>query len=136
MTPVLDQPLPLKTERAERHLEGAMEVATVSADDPSPILSVSEVAGSLSDPLDEADSADEGGIFEWTLPPSVRYLSSYLEQQKEHILYGLMTIVTLRSINHENICCINTSLLIFIYAHKRCETCPALPCSLLVPHPP
>jgi hypothetical protein len=34
-------------------------------------------------------------------------------------LYGLMTIVTLRSINHENICCINTSLLIFIYAHKR-----------------
>jgi hypothetical protein len=67
-------------------------------------------------------SSDEScgrGIFEWNLPSSVKHLSSYLEQQKEHILYGLMTIVTLRSINHENICCINTSLLIFIYAHKR-----------------
>jgi hypothetical protein len=123
--------LPLVSESTETERREMDVVVSNSASSIEPVLYlVTEEIKSSEGVICETDPVDEGGIFEWTLPPSVRYLSSYLEQQKEHILYGLMTIVSLRSINHENICCINTSLLIFLYAHKR------YPPPLASSHPP
>jgi hypothetical protein len=104
--------LALEIER-ENRLKVCMDVVV----SPSERKRVAEIPSESSS--DSVEEEEAYGIFEWNLPSSVKHLSTYLEQQKEHILYGLMTIVTLRSINHENICCINTSLLIFIYAHKR-----------------
>lgn len=109
--------LALEIER-ENRLKVCMDVV-VSTSDRKKVGASAEPEDSKQSNIYPSDEKSCGGIFEWNLPPSVRHLSTYLEQQKEHILYGLMTIVTLRSINHENICCINTSLLIFIYAHKR-----------------
>jgi hypothetical protein len=105
----LGEIIALETERESR-LKACMDVI------PIPSQPISKQMGIDHDVEDDSIDRD---IFHWNLPPTVKYLSSYLEQQKEHILYELMTIVTLRSINHENICCINTSILIFISAHKR-----------------
>lgn len=35
------------------------------------------------------------------------------------ILKNLMTIVTLEDINHETICCLNTAITMYIFAHRR-----------------
>jgi hypothetical protein len=56
---------------------------------------------------------------EWLLSPAVQKLSSFLTDAKSRILLRLMSTVTLRSINHENICCINTAVLIFMFDHRR-----------------
>ena len=111
------------------NVTGIKEVETIIPEEiheESMKLSSSPLPLSLSSDLDEENlevdndqNNNPGDVFEWKLPGSVRYLSSYLEQQKEHILYELMSLVTLSSINHENICCVNTSILILIYAHKR-----------------
>jgi hypothetical protein len=62
-----------------------------------------------------------GGTYchEWTLPGEVRLLSSFLQQHEENIIYEMMTAVTVGSITHENVCCVNTTLLSLIFAHKR-----------------
>lgn len=55
----------------------------------------------------------------WIIPPEIEKLSTFLIAAKSRILLRLMSIVTLRSINHENICCMNTALLIFMFDHRR-----------------
>lgn len=46
-------------------------------------------------------------------------LSRFLGSQRVFILGKLMSNVDLASINHENICCVNTSLLLLLYAYHR-----------------
>ena len=55
----------------------------------------------------------------WSLPDSLFRLSLFLTTEKEHILYKLMKTVTIHTINHENICCLNTALMMFIFAQRR-----------------
>lgn len=45
--------------------------------------------------------------------------SMFLLQEKISIVVKLMGVVTLRTISHENICCINTLLLILLLDHSR-----------------
>lgn len=73
-------------------------------------------AGEVRDRLEAA-----GGTYcyEWTLPKEVRLLSTFLQQHEEFVIYEMMTSVTVGSITHENICCVNTTLLSLIIAHRR-----------------
>lgn len=43
----------------------------------------------------------------------------YFSKEQDNLLLRLMTTITLRTINHENICCLNTSLLILIFSHQK-----------------
>jgi len=54
----------------------------------------------------------------WSLPDSLFRLSFFLTTEREHILYKLMNTVTIHTINHENICCLNTALMMLIFAQK------------------
>jgi Protein of unknown function (DUF3689) len=53
------------------------------------------------------------------LPQSLQRFHCFLVQQREYILFRLMITVTMYTINHENICCLNTALLILLLADKR-----------------
>lgn len=53
------------------------------------------------------------------LPDSLQRFHFFLVQQREYILFRLMITVTMYTINHENICCLNTALLILLLADKR-----------------
>lgn len=53
------------------------------------------------------------------LPSSLNGISSFLLLAKPVILFKLMSTVTLRSINHENICCLNTAILVMLFEYKR-----------------
>ena len=55
----------------------------------------------------------------WILPDSLFRISFYLAKERENILLRLMGTISVHSINHENICCLNTALVIFILAHER-----------------
>ena len=55
---------------------------------------------------------------EIVLSSSSRNLSSFLHVHRPAIIYKLMCVVTVRSVNHENICCINTTLLFLIFANR------------------
>ncbi|CAM9273885.1 unnamed protein product, partial [Ectocarpus fasciculatus] len=55
----------------------------------------------------------------WLLPPEIQKVSTFLLGAKTRILLRLMSIVTLRSINHENICCMNTAVLILMFDYRR-----------------
>jgi hypothetical protein len=52
------------------------------------------------------------------LSPGSRHLSAFLQAHRPEVMLRLMCVVTLRSVNHENICCINTTLLLFIFANR------------------
>lgn len=53
------------------------------------------------------------------LPESLQRFHCFLVQQREYILFRLMITVTMYTINHENICCLNTALLILLLADQR-----------------
>ena len=53
-------------------------------------------------------------------PRSIAQLASYLNGQRIHVLHRLMKIVTIRSVTHENICCLNTALLLLVFEQRRC----------------
>ena len=53
------------------------------------------------------------------IPSSLFRISVFLAQEKVSILLRLISTVTLRTVNHENICCLNTTLLILLFEHKR-----------------
>jgi hypothetical protein len=55
----------------------------------------------------------------WNLSDRYFRLSYFLTNEREAILLRLMSCISLRTINHENICCLNTALLIFLLAHRR-----------------
>lgn len=53
------------------------------------------------------------------IPEGLKRFHCFLVQQREYILFRLMITVTMYTINHENICCLNTALLILLLADKR-----------------
>ena len=53
------------------------------------------------------------------VPEGLKRFHCFLVQQREYILFRLMITVTMYTINHENICCLNTALLILLLADKR-----------------
>ena len=52
-------------------------------------------------------------------PNSIARLSCFLIENQTSFLRGLLRVVDLHNINHENICCLNTALLLSIFAHRR-----------------
>eukprot|EP01038_Epipyxis_sp_PR26KG_P014534 gene14534-19515_t len=53
------------------------------------------------------------------IPSSLSRISTFLINEKISIIFRLMSTVSLRTINHENICCLNTTLLILLLEHQR-----------------
>jgi len=53
------------------------------------------------------------------LPDSMFRLNVFLAREREHIVLRLMGTVSVHTINHENICCMNTALLILLLAQRR-----------------
>ena len=75
---------------------------------------------------------DDVGHFGWVFSPSgdslspathapntVERLSWFLAANQTRLLRDLLGVVDLRNINHENICCLNTAVVIAIFAHRR-----------------
>lgn len=54
-----------------------------------------------------------------TIQPKLFRFSMFLMQEKVTILLRLMTTVSMYTINHENICCLNTTLLILLFDYQR-----------------
>jgi hypothetical protein len=52
-------------------------------------------------------------------PNTVERLSWFLAANQARLLRDLLGVVDLRNINHENICCLNTAVVIAIFAHRR-----------------
>ena len=52
-------------------------------------------------------------------PNTVERLSWFLAANQTRLLRDLLGVVDLRNINHENICCLNTAVVIAIFAHRR-----------------
>ncbi|GLE03130.1 hypothetical protein PINS_up012009 [Pythium insidiosum] len=46
-------------------------------------------------------------------------MSEFLTVNVVRLLKDLMTIVSLDDVNHENICCLNTAIVVFIFQHRR-----------------
>lgn len=53
-------------------------------------------------------------------PENISRIAEFLEEERVHVIVRLMSTVSLTSINHENICCLNTVLLLLLLDHKRC----------------
>ncbi len=54
-------------------------------------------------------------------PSTIERLSWFLAANQARLLRDLLFVVDLRNINHENICCLNTAVVIAIFAHRRQE---------------
>ncbi|KAL3927773.1 MAG: hypothetical protein SGARI_005234 [Bacillariaceae sp.] len=52
-------------------------------------------------------------------PNTVERLSWFLAANQTRLLRDLLGVVDLRNINHENICCLNTAVVIAIFANRR-----------------
>lgn len=52
-------------------------------------------------------------------PNTMERLSWFLAANQARLLRDLLGVVDLRNINHENICCLNTAVVIAIFAHRR-----------------
>ncbi|GMF65307.1 unnamed protein product [Phytophthora lilii] len=52
-------------------------------------------------------------------------MSEFLTVNLVRLLRDLMTIVTMDDINHENICCLNTAIVILVFQHRR-QRLPAI----------
>jgi hypothetical protein len=52
-------------------------------------------------------------------PENLSRLATFLQEEKTHVLVRLMSTVSLNTINHENICCLNTALMLLLLDHKR-----------------
>jgi len=53
------------------------------------------------------------------LPNTIERLSWFLAANQARLLRDLLGVVDLRNINHENICCLNTAVVVAIFAHRR-----------------
>ncbi|VEU33346.1 unnamed protein product [Pseudo-nitzschia multistriata] len=56
-----------------------------------------------------------------TRPGSIDRLSWFLSTNRTRLLRDLLEVVSLKNINHENICCLNTAVVITMFAHRRGE---------------
>lgn len=79
-----------------------------------------------------ATGMQEGGSFGWvfgpvgetftqgaSIPNTVDRLCWFLAANQARLLRDLLLVVDLRNINHENICCLNTAVVIAVFAHRR-----------------
>jgi len=48
-------------------------------------------------------------------------ITKFMEENKFSILRNIMTVITVHKISQENICCLNTSIIFFIFANRRCQ---------------
>lgn len=53
------------------------------------------------------------------IPLGILPMARLILNERSRILYRLMNAINLRTINHENICCLNTALLFLVVAHRR-----------------
>jgi hypothetical protein len=76
---------------------------------------------------DDDFNCDPGWIFKPTdsesasllAPNTIQRLAWFLEINKVTLLRDLMQVVSLQNINHENICALNTAIVVVIFAHRR-----------------
>ncbi|TDH72424.1 hypothetical protein CCR75_003175 [Bremia lactucae] len=61
----------------------------------------------------------EIGTFEKANDFEMDRMSEFFNVNLVRLLRDLMTIVTMDDINHENICCLNTAIVILVYQHRR-----------------
>ncbi|KAG7363961.1 DUF3689 domain containing protein [Nitzschia inconspicua] len=62
------------------------------------------------------------GLSPGTLAPNtVERLSWFLAANQTRLLRDLLSVVDLTNINHENICCLNTAVVITIFAYRRSQ---------------
>jgi len=54
-------------------------------------------------------------------PNTIGRLSWFLTTNRTRLLRDLLEVVNLKNINHENICCLNTAVVITIFAYRRQE---------------
>ena len=52
-------------------------------------------------------------------PNTIGRLSWFIYVNQARLLRDLLRVVDLRNINHENICCLNTAVVVAIFAHRR-----------------
>lgn len=52
-------------------------------------------------------------------PDNLSRLATFLAEEKINVALRLMSTVSLGTINHENICCLNTVIMMFLLEHKR-----------------
>ena len=52
-------------------------------------------------------------------PNTIERLSWFLTTNQARLLRDLLSVVDLRNINHENICCLNTAVVVVIFAQRR-----------------
>jgi hypothetical protein len=95
-----------------------MDIATDEVHQPAVAVAVAVEGAQASRQAQGQGQAQQG----WTVPDSMFRLYMFLTQEREHILLRLMSTVTVHTVNHENICCLNTALLILVLAEKRYVT--------------
>ncbi|KUF80615.1 Short transient receptor potential channel 4-associated protein [Phytophthora nicotianae] len=61
----------------------------------------------------------ESGTFGMADDYEMDRMSEFLTVNLVRLLRDLMTIVTMDDINHENICCLNTAIVILVFQHRR-----------------
>ena len=71
------------------------------------------------------DGVQPPSISGWSLPDGLFGLGVFLMRERETVLLRLMETVTVRTVNHENICCLNTALLMLVLAHRRFVSLPS-----------
>jgi hypothetical protein len=55
----------------------------------------------------------------WIVPKRIARLAKFLLENKIDIMFNLLSRVSLRSINHENICCLNSAITILVFENRR-----------------
>ncbi len=99
-----------------------------------PLFSVSHTLGSYSSiptpapipasnhpffPSEKSAEKDNSTASKLILSSHFPRICSFLLQEKYPILLRLITTVSLKTVNHENICCLNTALLILLFDYQR-----------------
>ena len=80
-----------------------------------------DISSSISDGVDgiKLSPLPPSSNSSWSLPDSIFRISLFLSKERENILLRLMGIISIHTINHENICCLNTAIIIFILAYRK-----------------
>jgi hypothetical protein len=60
---------------------------------------------------------------ESNLVEPIATIGRFLGVNRTRLLLDLLQVVHFENINHENICCLNTALILMIFAHRRGELC-------------